>query len=350
MEGSVDKKAIDELLPFLDENARQDVKYFALDYIVGLTGSEDGKLFMRNHKEFVRKVTKLTRDSSATCCSKAWTAVVNLSAEIPIAEIILENEILEDFVLSTLDPKNEDADKSACILMNLTRTEQGSQKLFKDICSSQKCDFNQIVAAFCKVDHNPKANLNYLAPMFSNLTQLKDVRDMMLDRSSCVVQKLLPFTGYEDSSTRRGGVVATLKNCCFDTEHHEWLLSDAVDILPHLLLPLAGGEELDEDDMDKLPVDLQYLDANKQREKDPDIRKILVEALTQLCATPCGRKVMRDKNVYVILREFHNWEKDEEVSNVCLNLIEILISDEPEKGMENLKEVVIPEDFKIPES
>lgn len=34
---------------------------------------------------------------------------------------------------------------------------------------------------------------------------------------------------------------------CF-VEYHEWLLSDAVDILPFLLLPLAGPDELSEEE------------------------------------------------------------------------------------------------------
>jgi hypothetical protein len=59
-------------------------------------------------------------------------------------------------------------------------------------------------------------------------------------------------------------------------------LSDAVDLLPKLLLPLAGPEEFDEEDNDKLPIDLQYLGEEKTREQDPDIRKMLLEALTQV--------------------------------------------------------------------
>jgi hypothetical protein len=59
-------------------------------------------------------------------------------------------------------------------------------------------------------------------------------------------------------------------------------LSDAVDLLPKLLLPLAGPEEFDEEDNDKLPIDLQYLGEDKTREQDPDIRKMLLEALTQV--------------------------------------------------------------------
>lgn len=68
----------------------------------------------------------------------------------------------------------------------------------------------------------------------------------------------------------------------FFPESHEWLLSEAVDILPHFLLPLAGPEEFPEDEMEKLPPDIQYLDDTKQREADPDIRKMLLDALLQV--------------------------------------------------------------------
>lgn len=37
--------------------------------------------------------------------------------------------------------------------------------------------------------------------------------------------------------------------------HHEWLLSDAVDILPFLLLPLAGPEELTEEENEGILAD-----------------------------------------------------------------------------------------------
>ena len=64
--------------------------------------------------------------------------------------------------------------------------------------------------------------------------------------------------------------------------YHDWLLSETVDILPHLLLPLAGPEELDEEEMEKLPPDLQYLGEEKERESDPVIRRMLLESLLQV--------------------------------------------------------------------
>lgn len=122
-------------------------------------------------------------------------------------------------------------------------------------------------------------------------------------------------------------------------------MSDAVDLLPKLLLPLAGPEEFDEEDNDKLPIDLQYLGEEKTREQDPDIRKMLLEALTQvlllrpwvefikrlskcfkkLCATKYGREYLRSKNTYVILRELHKWEKNDNVLAVLEHLVNIVI-------------------------
>lgn len=48
-----------------------------------------------------------------------------------------------------------------------------------------------------------------------------------------------------------------VKNICFDSSAHEWLLSEDVDILPYILLPLAGPKEFDLEDTDKLPPKLQ---------------------------------------------------------------------------------------------
>jgi len=71
-------------------------------------------------------------------------------------------------------------------------------------------------------------------------------------------------------------------------EYHDWLLGPEVDILPCLLLPLAGPEEFDEDDMEKLPADLQYLEPDKRREPLAIVRANLVEALIQVgCLSVC---------------------------------------------------------------
>ncbi|NXK95905.1 HGH1 protein, partial [Formicarius rufipectus] len=62
----------------------------------------------------------------------------------------------------------------------------------------------------------------------------------------------------------------------------------------------------------------------------------------QLTATKEGRCRVRDTGTYVVLRELHGWERHPEVLSTCLKVIQVLIGDEPEPGMENLLEVSVP--------
>jgi len=55
--------------------------------------------------------------------------------------------------------------------------------------------------------------------------------------------------------------------------------------------------------------------------------------------------MVKDKNAYIILRELHKWEQIPANIVAIENLISVLICDEPEPGMENLNEIVIPADI-----
>ncbi|NXO19502.1 HGH1 protein, partial [Oriolus oriolus] len=65
----------------------------------------------------------------------------------------------------------------------------------------------------------------------------------------------------------------------------------------------------------------------------------------QLAATAPGRAQLRARGSYLVLRELHAREDDPEVLRACQKLIQVLIGDEPEAGMENLLEVTIPEEL-----
>ena len=49
-----------------------------------------------------------------------------------------------------------------------------------------------------------------------------------------------------------------------------------------MLLPLAGPEEFTADENDELPLDLQYLPPDKEREKDKEVCKLLMESLVHV--------------------------------------------------------------------
>ncbi|KAK1804768.1 hypothetical protein P4O66_003616 [Electrophorus voltai] len=333
-----------ELLSFLHLDTRADVRGQATEYILGLTGTRDGCRYLQTQPGFLKALITLTADSSIAIVKDCYHALINLSADETLHEtLIKEADILPMLFRNLLDPEYVFADRICTILTNLTRHERTCREVFR-VMQEQDVGLAKVVEIFCIEGFNKKALLHYLGPLLSNLTQLPESRHFLLDKERCVVQRLLPFTQYEGSVTRRGGVVGTLRNCCFDYMYHEWLLSDAVDILPFLLLPLAGPEELSEEENEGLPVDLQYLPEDKTREEDPDIRKMLIETLLLLTATKVGRQIMKEKNVYPIMREFHKWEKEPQVIASCEKLVQVLIRDEPEAGMENLMEVEIPQD------
>ncbi|XP_073678309.1 protein HGH1 homolog [Garra rufa] len=333
-----------ELLSFLTLETRADVKGQATGHILGLTGNRDGCRYLRSKPDFLKALVTLTRDLSIAIVKDCYHALINLSADETLHQpLVKETDLLAILFQNLLDPEYVFADRICTILSNLSRHKRTCRDVFSAL-QEQKFGLDKVVEIFCTEGFNKKASLHYLGPLLSNLTQLPEARHFILDKDRCVIQRLLPYTQYEESTTRRGGVVGTLRNCCFDYAHHEWLLSDAVDILPYLLLPLAGPEELSEEENEGLPVDLQYLPEDKKREDDADIRKMLLETLMLLTATKVGRQIMNNKNVYPIIREFHKWEKDPHVISACEKLVQVLIGDEPEAGMENLMEVEIPND------
>ncbi|XP_070814581.1 protein HGH1 homolog [Chaetodon trifascialis] len=331
-----------ELLSFLTPSTRPDVKGQATEYILGLSGHRDGCRFLRSKPDLLAALFTLTSDPSVAIAKDCYHILINLSADETLHQVLVADvKVLPVLLKNLLDPEYLLSDQICTILSNLSRHEKTCKTVFKVL--QEEVGLAQLVEIFCTEGYNKKAKLHYLGPLLSNLTQLPEARHFMTDKDRCVVQRLLSFTQYQGSAVRRGGVIGTLRNCCFDHTLHEWLLSDAVDILPFLLLPLAGPEELTEEENDGLPVDLQYLPEDKKREEDPDIRKMLLETLLLLTATKAGRRTLKDKNVYLIIRELHNWEKDVHVAAACEKLVQVLIGDEPEQGMENLMEVEIPE-------
>lgn len=112
-----------------------------------------------------------------------------------------------------------------------------------------------------------------------------------------------------------------------------------------MIHPIAGPEELKQEEIDELPIDLQYLPLDKTREPSAEIRKLILEALLQLCSTKAIREVIRDSNVYYLLREYHLWEQDEEALAMLENVIDILIKKEEEINVDNLKKLDIPSDL-----
>ncbi|XP_004472108.2 protein HGH1 homolog [Dasypus novemcinctus] len=336
------------LLPFLAPGARADLRAAAARHVLALTGSGPGRALLAGRAPLLRALAELAAAPAPAPARDAARALVNLAAEPGLHEPLLAAEpgLPARLLGRALDPQWPWAEEAAAALANLSREPAPCAALMAVLAAAEPGapGLERLVRALCTPGYNARAPLHYLGPLLSNLSQRPAARAFLLDPDRCVVQRLLPFTQYPESTVRRGGVVGTLRNCCFEHRHHEWLLGPEVDILPSLLLPLAGPEDFSEEEMERLPVDLQYLPPDKQREPDADIRKMLIEAIMLLTATAAGRKQVRDQGAYLILRELHSWEREPDVRVACEKLIQVLIGDEPEHGMENLLQVQVPED------
>lgn len=87
----------------------------------------------------------------------------------------------------------------------------------------------------------------------------------------------------------------------------------------------------------------QFLDSDKQREPDVDLRHMLLDCLSQLCATRKTREFLRSKGTYEILREYHKWETNKKALYYLENIVNILIRTEEEIGEDDLSKLEIPE-------
>ncbi|KAM8786646.1 protein HGH1 homolog [Rhynchonycteris naso] len=336
-----------KLLPFLEPGARADLQEEAARHVLALTGSGQGRTLLAGQAALLRALVELAAAPAPAPARDASRALVNLAADSGLHDPLLAAEpgLPARLLGRALDPQWPWAEEAAAVLANLSREPAPCASLMEVLTALEpgESGLERLVRALCTPGYNARAPLHYLGPVLSNLSQRPAARAFLLDPDRCVVQRLLPLTQYPDSTVRRGGVVGTLRNCCFEHRHHEWLLGPEVDILPFLLLPLAGPEEFSEEEMERLPVDLQYLLPDKQREPDADIRKMLIEAIMLLTATAPGRQQVRDQGAYLILRGLHSWEPESDVQLTCEKLIQVLIGDEPERGMENLLEVQVPE-------
>lgn len=183
---------------------------------------------------------------------------------------------------------------------------------------------------------NKHANYDYLSYLFADLSKSEEGRNYFTSRQDydgvVPVTKLTVFTEH-DSTIRRKGVASTIKNVAFDISFHPMLFSeDEANLLPYVLLPIAGPEELAEEETMAMLPDLQLLPPDKKRDSDSSIIVTHLETLLLLTTTREGRDRMREVKVYPIIRECHLHVDNEDVREACDRLVQVLLRDEEGEG------------------
>jgi hypothetical protein len=234
--------------------------------------------------------------------ASSYEALVNLSSDVLEARLdFLLGLKAVDRVFETLkEPAASSRLTNAALmfLSNLTTAKEASI----DVLQSSLDDpmlvgvrMRRLVEKFLDPTLKPKAEADagevdsweHVASVLCNVSQLQDGRDLLRRRSTNVLPRLI-LELESPSAVRRRGTAAALRNCCYETLDHDWLLFE-VGILGRLLLSLAGPEPMtasETDGMEELVLTtLAAQGDQKQREPDFETRKSLLNALHLLCST-----------------------------------------------------------------
>jgi hypothetical protein len=316
------KREIQELIDLLDQ---EKVKEIAANVLAGLS-IDNYQLFLQTDVEKLMVVFKQQVNSDII------KTLINLSSKETYAQIMSNREFIQDIVLLILIPSTRDADLLCILLNNLSKFDFVLDILQENSDKKETGMLDNLLQVFTKdKSFNSRANFDYLGGLFANLSAQKN-SDYFLGKSRVDGEerlvKIIDFIGHS-RLIRKMGALSVLKNILFNTDvHSKILLNSDCNILPKLMLPLAGPEDLTEEEMDGLPDELMFLEPDKKREENGQIRLILVEILLLLCSTRECRVILREKKVYTIVQKCHLVETNEEVIDAIDRLVQFLMRDE----------------------
>ncbi|RLV96167.1 Protein HGH1 [Spathaspora sp. JA1] len=356
---------LEELVSFL-HSPQPAVVQIALENLVGYSQSTHQQVFAYDNYTAITDLKKLTKSNSSTMVNQSVTILANLCDDLTMRNLIVEdNEYLKWLCNQILNLNNINCDLMCILLTNLAKNDHITSILeFEaEIAHEEhKKHFSSTKVIDCLMDCfvkgydrnlNKYANFDYLAYFFADLSRFTQGRSYFVTAQTydnvVPLSKLLVFTEKYDAKIRREGVCSTIKNSLFDTNSHMRLLEDEqINLLPFILLPLAGsGEGIDEEDMFELPEELQLLPEDKQREPLNGILAIHLESILLLCTTRQGREYLRTKSVYAIIKELHKENNNEQVVDLCDRVVQMLKRDE--QAVEEEEEESDEDDDKIVE-
>lgn len=349
-----------ELAEFLKSD-RPDVRLECAKLIKDLSKDEAVREWVKQNKSFLVELMSMRHDKVEIvhACFSALVNLIGTSCEL-IDVFSADEKVLFDLLKMVVFPDAPLADLVCMLLANFSSSPKFCELLLRCSPGSESRSVEYLLDVFIKGSEgtwNPHARFDFLANVFANVTaHLESGRELFLSPRRLVVVEPMDKERSETSAThkpnsdelqlarlvcfmshpsivRRGGVLSTVKNVLFNSEFHHLVIGpDAkLDLLPYLLLPLAGPEELSEEDMDGLPDELQFLEDDKEREPDANLRLFLVEAVLLLTASQMGRDCLRQRKVYPIMRELDKWERDDKVKDIVFRVVNMIMRDEPSK-------------------
>ncbi|KAK6532240.1 hypothetical protein TWF281_006432 [Arthrobotrys megalospora] len=337
---------MEELVGFL-ASPRHEIRNIACGTLVGYSTGSQNSIFKPPGLKPIRDLKILLRDHPATSESAA-TILVNVSDDKAVLDLLAnDNSFLELLFSLITNPSYPGADSIAMLLANMAKHESIPGKILKlkrekPKVSGSENAMDQLMDLFVKGSGktlNKNADFDYLAYLFADIAGHPEGRKHFTEAQPydnvIPLTKLIVFTEHE-SLVRRKGVASTIKNSLFDITSHPTLISESsVNLLPYILLPLMGSEEYPEDESLSMPAEVQLLPPDKKREPDNSIIATHLESVMLLTTTREIREILRELQVYPIVREVHLAVEDDGVRDICERIVNVLKRDEADASKLN---------------
>lgn len=352
----MNEQDIADLVGFVNDTKRADLRQAAITGLVPYSNEESTrKLFLKHAVSLMGGLTKALSDTSAIQ-GDAYSALINLCQEETFVHAALasSNSFMKKLYEALKDTKHRFAESNAMLLSNVTKVHAGAVAWMQtanpdDAHLYAVTTLSRFVAAPPSLPEGAKKPdggrpydpYRWLGTVLQNLTQIQAGRRWLLTGTKKpLIAMLYPYTKSRDL-IRRGGAIGAMRNVCGERPTSERVLNGTTvegGIVPTLIAPLLGPEpiEPDSDGTCVLPAECSALQVpGKKRETVPELRKFLVEGLAYLTGLgEDARNLMRASQVYEVIRDLHKDEADDEVKEVCENLVNILTSDEDLEGDE----------------
>jgi len=343
-----------ELVPFLGD-PKSEIKILALQHLSGVSDSQEARDVLKK-TNIVNQLIKLMNDSNHVVSRHSLTILINLCQDADLLSEITKKNIVPRLVDGSTDTKNKLSEIFAMLLSNVTHTKEGCLQLMQ--CGKELEAFfimklvQVLTMDSSSSDYLTSTKHNWIVNIILNVTQIQEGRKIVLDPENNIFLSLLPLVNHKNVIKRRG-IIGIIRNCCFSEIHHDYLISEKIDIFTKILLPVRGSGKFDDEDMDGMNPALHNnnIPANLTRDEDKECRRMLVESLVFLTSTKKLRIHMRKVKVYPVLRDFFKDEENDDIKESIEKVVELIIRDEEGEGQtfdgpENpkIKEVLEDED------
>jgi len=328
-----------ELVPFL-RDPKKEVRHIAVQNLAGFSSAPEAQELLVKEKNLIPTLKILLFDVDYIA-RESYVCLLQFSTNTAFAHKMLEAKLIPHLMEVVCDKESIFIEVALLILGNLTRIQEGSEALLQKDTDFEGVFVYKLIQRFCQGERteDPKDDkYKWIASIVTNLSQLEKGR-YILTKDGGELLMLVASANISNHAIRKRGIAATIKNCCFNRESHMELLQKG--LLNFIVVPLmATPADFTPEEIETMPIAAAtILLKDHTMETDRETILSLIESLVLLCSSKETRQYLRDSSLYPIVREFDLRQKDEDIKEEILKVVNFLIRDETEDKKSLVEEV-----------